>query len=96
MTVFPEGSMLEHHPHRSFAHLRRIPAWSCHRSILSRNGVSNLPGAVQSGWLRRLLLDLDGARSRCGRHTNPDADADPDSCTYAGRAGDIISHIYFP
>ena len=39
--------MLEHHPDRPLADLRWVSAWSCHRSILSRTGASNIPGAVQ-------------------------------------------------
>ena len=39
--------VLEHHPHRSLPHLRGKPAWSRHDPILSRNGASGKPGAVQ-------------------------------------------------
>src|SRR5713226_6303993 len=38
--------LIHDHPHRSLAHLLRVPVWSCHRSILSRNGASRKPGAV--------------------------------------------------
>ena len=38
--------VLEHHPDRPLADLRWVSAWSCHRSILSRTGASNIPGAV--------------------------------------------------
>ena len=34
------------------ADLRWVSAWSCHRSILSRTGASNIPGAVQGVFLR--------------------------------------------
>ena len=55
--VLPEGDqhgplrrvvplVLEHHPDRPLADLRWVSAWSCHRSILSRTGASNIPGAV--------------------------------------------------
>ncbi len=39
-------TVLYHHPHRPLSHLLRVPVWSCHRSILSRNGASRKPGAV--------------------------------------------------
>jgi hypothetical protein len=39
--------VLEYHPHRSLAHLRGKPARSRHDPILSRNGASDKPGAVQ-------------------------------------------------
>src|SRR5437899_1908213 len=46
--------VLEHHPHRSLAHLRGKPARSRHDPILSRDGASDKPGAVH----RRLWASL--------------------------------------
>jgi len=40
--------VLHHHPHRSLADLRGVSAWSSHNPILSNNGVSGKPGAVQT------------------------------------------------
>src|SRR5437016_3790546 len=39
--------VLEHHPHRALPHLRGKPTRSRHDPILSRNGASEKPGAVQ-------------------------------------------------
>ena len=39
--------VLKHHAHGPLADLCWVSAWSCHRSILSRTGASNVPGAVQ-------------------------------------------------
>jgi len=40
--------VLQHQPHRPLPQPLRVPRRACHLSILSTNGVSNLPGAVQS------------------------------------------------
>ena len=42
--------VIDHHPHRALAHLRRklVRRLACHGSILSRVGASGKPGAVQS------------------------------------------------
>ena len=40
--------LLHHQPHRPLPQFRRIPSPACHRSTLSRNGVSSFPGVVQS------------------------------------------------
>jgi hypothetical protein len=39
--------MLEYHPNRPFPDLRGVSRCLVHHSILSRNGVSGKPGAVQ-------------------------------------------------
>ncbi len=41
--------MLQHQPHGPFPDFRGITFVSVHCSILSRNGVSGKPGAVQTG-----------------------------------------------
>ena len=38
---------VEDHAHRTVPHFRGEPARSCHGAILSRNGASRIPGAVQ-------------------------------------------------
>jgi hypothetical protein len=48
--------MLQHHPNRSLPQLLRIPGRARHLSILSTNGVSNFPGAVQLRRLEREVL----------------------------------------
>jgi hypothetical protein len=40
--------LLQHHPHRTVSHFGGEPAWSGDDPILSRNGASGEPGAVQA------------------------------------------------
>ena len=40
--------VIQHQPNRPVTNVLRIPACPCHRSILSRNGASRIPGAVHS------------------------------------------------
>ena len=42
--------MLQHQSHRSLPNRCWISAPSGHRSILSKGGASNFPGAVQTPW----------------------------------------------
>jgi len=50
--VFPD------HPHRPLTDLRRISAWFSHDSILSRNGASGNPGAIQYKKLTAVAQEL--------------------------------------
>src|ERR1017187_766259 len=42
------ASVVQHQPDRPVTNVLGIPACPCHRSILSRNGASRIPGAVQA------------------------------------------------
>jgi hypothetical protein len=55
--------MLEHHANRSLAHPLREPALPCHRPILSSNGASDKPGAVQVELVGIGHLEREGALS---------------------------------
>jgi len=48
--------VLAHEPHRPLPHFRWVPASVCHRSILSRIGASNIPGAIHNPQTGGLML----------------------------------------
>jgi len=56
--------VLEDHPNRPLPHLWGVPPVSCHDRILSRNGVSGNPGAVQF-WGMDLRMCYECIRVGC-------------------------------